>query len=101
LVGFENHGGRTYLGKNLRPLGKVLKGYGNNGKDKTEGIIYKNSIGTYLHGPVLPKNPQLADFLIIKALKNKYRENITLKKADDSLAEKARKVIAERLSVAI
>lgn len=65
VVGFENHGGRTYMeDEQLKPLGKVLKGYGNNGKDGQEGIWYKNLIGTYLHGPLLPKNPALADYFI-------------------------------------
>lgn len=65
VVGFENHGGRTYIeDKRLKPLGKVLKGFGNNGKDGCEGIWYKNLIGTYLHGPLLPKNPALADYFI-------------------------------------
>ena len=59
LVGFENHGGRTYLGENVKPLGKVIVGFGNNEKDKTEGAIYKNTFGTYLHGPILPKIPIL------------------------------------------
>lgn len=65
VVGFENHGGRTYFDdKNLSSLGTVIKGYGNNGEDKSEGIRFKNLIGTYLHGPLLPKNPALADFFI-------------------------------------
>ena len=68
LVGFENHGGRTYLGKKMSPLAKVFAGSGNNGEDKTEGVLYKNSIGTYLHGPVLSKNPHLADYLLAKGL---------------------------------
>jgi CobQ-like glutamine amidotransferase family enzyme len=72
LVGFENHGGRTYINSHT-PLGKTITGFGNNGKDKGEGIIYKNTIGTYLHGPVLPKNPNLTDFLIFKALEKKYK----------------------------
>jgi lipid II isoglutaminyl synthase (glutamine-hydrolysing) len=77
LVGFENHGGRTY--HNLKPLGKVVAGHGNNGKDQKEGMVYKNCIGTYLHGPILPKNPHLADYLILKALKRKYgREELNL-----------------------
>lgn len=70
LVGFENHGGRTY--HDHQALGKVLVGYGNNGKDQEEGMVYKNCIGTYLHGPLLPKNPHLADHLILKALERKY-----------------------------
>lgn len=68
LVGFENHGGRTYLGVDLMPLATVTSGHGNNSQDKTEGLLYKNIIGTYLHGPVLSKNPHLADYLIAKAL---------------------------------
>ena len=57
IVGFENHGGRTTIGNN-KPLGKVLSGYGNDGQSGEEGVVYKNVIGTYLHGPLLPKNPQ-------------------------------------------
>jgi len=101
LVGFENHGGRTYLGKNIKPLGIVLSGFGNNGDDNTEGAVYKNSIGTYLHGPILPKNPELADYLIKTSLRVKYKDDFELKKLDDSIAENARKVIAKRLSIAI
>jgi len=71
LVGFENHGGRTYLGT-ARPLGKVLKGSGNNAQDQTEGAIYRNTYGTYLHGSLLPKNPHFADYLIELALQRKY-----------------------------
>lgn len=70
LVGFENHGGRTY--HDHQPLGKVIVGYGNNGKNQEEGMVYQNCIGTYLHGPLLPKNPHLADYLILKALERKY-----------------------------
>lgn len=101
LIGFENHGGRTYLGKKILPFGRILKGFGNNGTDKTEGARYKNSFGTYSHGPILPKNPVLADFLIQKALEVKYKEKIELKKLDDSLEGKARLAIAKRLSIAI
>jgi lipid II isoglutaminyl synthase (glutamine-hydrolysing) len=71
LVGFENHGGRTYLGT-AKPLGKVLKGYGNNAEDLTEGAVYRNTYGTYLHGSLLPKNPHFADYLIGLALQRKY-----------------------------
>ncbi len=70
IVGFENHGGRTY--HDYDALGSVVVGNGNNGKDGFEGMIYKNCIGTYLHGPVLPKNPHLADHIILTALKRKY-----------------------------
>ena len=68
LVGFENHSGRTFLGPEAKPLGKVLMGKGNNGSDKTEGAMQGNIIGTYLHGSLLPKNPHLADYVIGKAL---------------------------------
>ena len=89
IVGFENHSGRTYLGKGVEPLGKMIKGYGNNGEDGTEGVRFKNTFGTYSHGPVLPKNPDFADLLISKALENKYGK-ADLIKLDDSLEEKAR-----------
>jgi CobQ-like glutamine amidotransferase family enzyme len=72
LVGFENHGGRTYLGT-AQPLGRVLKGRGNNAEDHTEGAVYRNAYGTYLHGSLLPKNPHFADHLIELALQRKYR----------------------------
>jgi CobQ-like glutamine amidotransferase family enzyme len=68
IAGFENHGGRTYLGAGERPLGRVLSGHGNNGRDGFEGVHRKNVIGTYLHGPLLPKNVWLADRLIELAL---------------------------------
>ncbi|MBI4098361.1 MAG: cobalamin biosynthesis protein CobQ, partial [Candidatus Levybacteria bacterium] len=81
IVGFENHGGRTILGPNIEPFGKVLKGHGNN-KDGTEGAKYKNSFGTYMHGPILPKNPHFADHLLRLALEKKYG-SIELKELDD------------------
>jgi lipid II isoglutaminyl synthase (glutamine-hydrolysing) len=68
IAGFENHGGRTYLGDGERPLGRVLRGHGNNGRDGFEGVHRDNVIGTYLHGPLLPKNVWLADRLIELAL---------------------------------
>lgn len=85
LVGFENHGGRTYLGKAAKPFAKVLKGHGNNSTDATEGVLYKNSIGTYFHGPILSKNPHLADYLIFKALNLDKQQIETLPKIDDTL----------------
>ncbi|HEV2658983.1 MAG TPA: hypothetical protein VGU68_00140 [Ktedonobacteraceae bacterium] len=75
LVGFENHGGRTYLGT-AKPLGRVLKGYGNNAEDHAEGAVYRNTFGTYLHGSLLPKNPHFADHLIELALRRKYGEHL-------------------------
>jgi len=86
LVGFENHGGRTYLGEKVNPLGRVLKGFGNNGQDKTEGAVYKNAIGCYFHGPLLPRNPHLADYLIAKALRIDMTELYPL---DDALELRA------------
>jgi lipid II isoglutaminyl synthase (glutamine-hydrolysing) len=68
LAGFENHGGRTQLGPGAQPLGRVLKGHGNNGRDGHEGVRQGNVIGTYLHGPLLPKNAWFADWLIQTAL---------------------------------
>jgi hypothetical protein len=98
VVGFENHGGRTYLG-NVQPLGKVIKGYGNNGEDGTEGAFYHNAIATYSHGPLLPKNPFLADWLISKALEQKYQKTIVLTKLQDELAVAARNAMLQRLDL--
>ena len=92
VVGVENHSGRTYLGKNVEPLGKMIKGYGNNGEDGTEGVRYKNTFGTYSHGPVLPKNSQLADLLIAKAVENKYGK-ADLAPLDDTLEIKAQQQV--------
>lgn len=97
LVGFENHGGRTVLGKNITPLGKVLKGYGSNDSRHEEGAVYKNTIGTYFHGPILPKNPELADWLIRTALAKKYGKAIELSVIDDGLADKAKNQILEKI----
>lgn len=72
VVGFENHGGRTYLGPRAAPFARVHFGYGNNGDDPSEGAVYREAIGTYLHGPVLPKNPRLLDRLILAALRHRY-----------------------------
>ncbi|HDK7176052.1 TPA: type 1 glutamine amidotransferase [Clostridium botulinum] len=98
-VGFENHSGRTYIG-NLKPLGKVMAGYGNNGEDQQEGCIYKNTFGTYFHGSLLSKNPELADRLLSTALKNKYGEDINLEPLDDNLEFKAKEFIVNRESKA-
>ena len=74
LAGFENHSGRTYLGNDAKPLGHVLAGAGNNGEDGTEGARYRDVYATYLHGPVLPKNPWLADHLLSRALAHHYQD---------------------------
>lgn len=97
IVGFENHGGRTYLEDQSLAFATVTKGYGNNGEDNSEGILYKNAIGTYLHGPILPKNPDLADWILEKALEVKYDKKIELKDLDDTLAKKAKSVIVKRI----
>lgn len=91
LVGFENHGGRTFLGQNTAAMGLTTTGDGNNGNDRTEGVVYKNIIGTYLHGPLLPKNPHLADFLIKKALEKKYQKEAEILPLDDELDWEAHK----------
>ncbi|HYM51076.1 MAG TPA: hypothetical protein VET65_10980 [Candidatus Limnocylindrales bacterium] len=72
LVGFENHSGRTFRGEGVAPLGTVLAGGGNNGEDGTEGAIYRQVYCTYMHGPVLPKNPWFTDHLIRQALRHRY-----------------------------
>lgn len=100
LVGFENHGGRTFLGKKAKALAHVLNGSGNNGGDRTEGSVYVNSIGTYMHGPILPKNPHLADFLISSALTRKY-ENAKLTELDDAGEIRAHNSIAKRMGIEI
>ena len=95
VVGFENHGGRTFIGEN-KPLGKVLYGSGNDGKTGYEGVVYKNVIGTYLHGPLLPKNPQLADWLVARALEQKYHKPVELSLLDDSEEAEANAYVYHR-----
>ena len=96
IVGFENHGGRTYCSDpELQSLGQVIKGYGNNGEDKREGMRYKNLIGTYLHGPLLPKNPALADFFV-RAMTE--RKGIKLAyKLDDSIEDMAHEQVKKKI----
>jgi CobQ-like glutamine amidotransferase family enzyme len=89
LAGFENHGGRTYLGTAARPLGRVLKGHGNNGGDGLEGVWRDNMVGTYLHGPLLPKNAWLAGHLIELALARRYGERPGLEPLPDELERAA------------
>jgi len=95
LYGFENHSGKTYLGSGQASLGKVSRGNGNNGEDKTEGARTQNAIGTYLHGPLLPNNPQLADWMLAEALHRKGA-GFEPAKLDDSLAEQSRHNAARR-----
>jgi len=99
LIGFENHGGRTYLSETVQPFAEVIKGFGNNGQDKTEGTIYNNAIGTYLHGTALSKNPALADYLISKALEVKYQDEIKLVDLDETLENRAKEVILRRYGI--
>jgi lipid II isoglutaminyl synthase (glutamine-hydrolysing) len=89
LVGFENHGGRTYLGAGAEPLGRVVEGWGNNGRDGSEGVRRDNLIGTYLHGPLLPKNAWLADRLIALALERRYGTRPELEPLDDAFEDAA------------
>ncbi len=97
VVGFENHGGRTYIGDHT-PFGKVFYGLGNTGKSGYEGVVYKNVIATYLHGPLLPKNPQVCDYLLEKALKKKYGPEAELAPLEDELERKANQYIVSRYS---
>ncbi len=85
IAGFENHGGRTHLGREAEPLGRVIKGFGNNGEDGLEGVRRGNLIGTYLHGPLLPKNAWLADHLIALALERRYGSRPVLDPLEDDL----------------
>lgn len=95
VVGFENHGGRTYIGDN-KPFGRVLYGSGNDGESGYEGVVYKNVIGTYLHGPLLPKNPQVCDYLIAKALERRFGEKVALDALDDKEEQEANAYIVNR-----
>jgi CobQ-like glutamine amidotransferase family enzyme len=95
LFGFENHSGQTFLGSNQSPFGKVLRGGGNNGSDKTEGARTNNVFGSYLHGPLLPNNPQFCDELILLAAKKRYGD-FKLREVDDSVSIKAREQARHR-----
>jgi CobQ-like glutamine amidotransferase family enzyme len=97
LVGFENHSGRTYLGPGVRPLGRVVVGAGNNGEDGTEGAVFKSAIGCYLHGSLLPKNPWLADRLLVDALQHLTGEPQWLEPLDDRLEQEAHEAVATRI----
>jgi len=101
LVGFENHGGRTYLGAGAQPLGKVLYGHGNNSEDHQEGCVYRNTFGTYLHGSLLPKNPHFADHIISLALKRRYGPQAErfMTRLDDSREWQAHNAMLRRLGV--
>ncbi|MBR5095210.1 MAG: glutamine amidotransferase [Oscillospiraceae bacterium] len=96
VVGFENHSGKTRLGSGVQPLGRVIKGFGNNGEDGTEGVRYRNVFGTYSHGPLLPKNPELCDFILRTALERKYGK-AELIPLDDSAERAAHDAMAARI----
>ena len=95
IIGYENHSGQTYLGKSVTPFATTIRGAGNNSKDGHEGALYKNVIGTYMHGSILPKNPAVADFLIKTAVKRKYGA-FSHDLIDDMFADLAREVARNR-----
>lgn len=96
VVGYENHSGLTYLGEGVHAFGTIISGAGNNGEDMTEGAKYKNCIGTYLHGPILPKNPRVTDFLIMKAIEVSTGKLKKLEILNDRIEQRAHKVAATR-----
>ena len=96
LVGYENHAGRTHLGPDVEPMGTVIHGFGNDGTTGEEGCLYKNVVGTYVHGPLLPKNPGVADYLISRALERRYGSS-ELEPLDDTVELAANKVMCDRL----
>lgn len=99
IVGFENHIGQTILGNKVKALGYVLEGDGNNKRDKTEGVLYKNTLGTYLHGSFLPKNPHIADFLLKQALLVKYDDLQDLNDLDNTEEFAAHQYILKQLQL--
>ncbi len=98
LVGFENHSGRTYHGPGVRPLGRVVVGHGDNGEDGTGGAVYRNTYGCYLHGSLLPKNPQLTDHLLGLALARRYGTAATLPPLEAALELRAQRAMLSRLA---
>lgn len=99
IVGFENHGGRTHLGPGVEPLGEVLHGYGNDGTSGKEGCLYNNVVGTYVHGPLLPKNPDVADYLLARALDRRYG-TAELEPLDDEAEREANRIMLHRMEQA-
>ena len=95
IIGYENHSGQTFLGSAASPLGRVVRGAGNNGQDGSEGVVFRHVIGTYLHGSLLPKNPAIADFLIAQAATKKYGDFTPLA-CDDAFATQARLIASKR-----
>lgn len=97
LVGFENHSGRTFLDPDTKPLGRVIVGSGNNGDDHSEGAVYRNAIGCYLHGSLLPKNPWLADHLLLAAIRRRTPDYEALPPLDDRLENNAHRAVETRV----
>lgn len=97
IVGFENHSGATILGSGVKPLGRVIAGFGNNGDDGTEGAVWRNVIGCYMHGSLLPKNPHFADYLLGLALERRYSDG-ALAPLDDAFELTAHRTMVERLT---
>jgi len=95
IIGYENHSGQTFLGTSVKPFGKIIKGAGNNGQDDFEGARYRNVIGSYLHGSLLPKNPAIADWLLEQAAINRYGEFMPTV-VDDRFATEARRIALKR-----
>ena len=100
LVGFENHSGRTYLGPGLQALGRTVVGAGNNGEDRSEGAVYKSAIGCYLHGSLLPKNPWLADRLLVAGVRHRTGEPAQLEPLDDRIENEAHTAVEARIRAA-
>ena len=96
IVGFENHGGRTFIGSH-KALGTVVSGYGNTGESGAEGVRYKNVFATYLHGPLFPKNPGLCDMVLKSALKRKYSDFTELSQLDDTQEIEANEYMKKRI----
>jgi lipid II isoglutaminyl synthase (glutamine-hydrolysing) len=96
VAGFENHAGRTLLDPGLEPLGRVVHGFGNDGDSGFEGCRLGRAIGTYLHGPLLPRNPWVADWLLAEALAHSTGRPVTLEPLPDELAEEAHRIAARR-----
>ena len=105
VVGYENHAGRTYLGEGVQPFGEVISeaGHGNNEQDMADGVLYRNVVGTYSHGPVLSKNPEVADWLLQRALERRQQRAgvvaAQLAPLDDSEELQANAVMRERLGL--
>lgn len=97
VVGYENHVGRMYLGESARPFGRVVRGSGNDASSGHEGCVHRNLVGTYVHGPLLPKNPGVADWLLARALERRGGAPVELAPLDDGVELAANRVMAQRI----